>query len=163
MRSLICLAVALVPGIVGAQSTGSDISGIWAIDLSKSNYGQLPPPSYDTSKVSRVANQYHVESSSDFGGQGPQHLSWNWPIGDGEVTNVAPNGATLHTTTKMKGDTITFSSTVVFQGQTVAIQSGWIAVGSDGKTLTRNIEIQPMQGPSSQPLRMLLVYNKAGK
>jgi hypothetical protein len=156
MRTLIALAVP-IPCVVRAQAI--DVTGTWVIDMAKSDFGKFPPPSFDTSRVTRRGNQYRVESITDFGGQGPQHIVYMWPVGDGDVINDLPNGATMKTTTKMHGDTITFVSQVIVNGNAVASQTGRM-YETAAATLTREVDIQPLVGQSAAPLHFVLVYQR---
>jgi hypothetical protein len=143
-----------------APPTGTDFTGTWVINLAKSDFGTLPPPTIDSSTVTRTGTMYQIDATTDFGGQGTQHSVLNWPVGEGETTTDLPNGATLHTTTKLQHDTTTFSSTISVQGQIVALQTGRMYRSPDGKTLTREMEIQPLAGPNTESLHFRLVYDR---
>lgn len=159
----VVLALLAPSARLAAQQTppaGTDLTGTWVINLAKSDFGALPPPTIDSSTITRVGTMYQIESTSNFGGQGVQHNVLKWPVGEGEATNELPNGATIHTTTKIQHDTTTFSSTISVQGQVVALQMGRTYRSPDGKTLTREMDIQPTAGPSSDPLHFRLVYDK---
>ena len=159
---VIALAVLAAPSrlLVAQQSVGADMSGTWVVNRAKSDFGVLPPPTIDSTTTTRIGAMYQIETTSDFGGQGIQHLSYKWPVGEGEATNDLPNGATIHTTTKIQHDTTTFSSTISVQGRTVALQTGRSFLSPDGKTLTREMEMQPLAGPSTDPMRFRLVYDR---
>ena len=143
-----------------APVTGANLAGTWVINLAKSDLGPMPPPTIDSSTITRVGNVYEVVSTSDFGGQGTQRRVLKWPVGEGEASNDMSNGATVRTTTKVLADTTTFSSTIVIQGQTVALQTGRTYLSPDGKTLIREMDIQPMAGPSTDPIHFRLVYDR---
>jgi len=143
-----------------APATGADITGTWVINLAKSDLGTMPPPTIDSSTIRRVGNVYEIASTSDFGGQGTQSRVLKWPVGEGEASNDISNGATIHTTTKVQHDTTTFSSTIAVQGQTVALQTGRTYLSPDGKTMTREMDIQPLAGPSTDPIHFRLVYDR---
>ena len=147
-------------GAQQAPPTSPDFSGTWVINRAKSDFGTMPPPTIDSSTVKRVGNMYEIDGTTDFGGQGTQHLVLKWPVGEGETTTELPNEATIHTTTKLQHDTATFSSTISVQGRTVALQSGRMYRSPDGKTLTREIEIMPVAAPDAQPMHFRLVYDK---
>jgi len=161
----VLIAFALIAPSAGlaaqqAPVTGANIAGTWVINVAKSDFGTLPPPTVDSSTITRVGNVYEITSTSDFGGQGTQTRKLTWPVGDGEASNDMPNGATIRTTTKVAHDTTTFSSTIAVQGQTVALQTGRTYLSPDGKTLTREMDIQPMAGPSTDPIHFRLVYDR---
>jgi len=161
--AFIVLALLGPPARLAAQQgppAGTDITGTWVINLAKSDFGKLPPPTIDSSTVTRVGNVYQIDATSDFGGQGVQHHVLKWPVGEGETTNDLANGATIHTTTKIQHDTTTFSTTISVQGQVVALQAGRSYRSADGKTLTREMDMQPMAGPNTDPIHFRLVYDK---
>lgn len=163
--SALLIAFALLTPSAGlaAQQTpakGADLTGTWVINLAKSDLGTMPPPTIDSSTITRVGNVYQISSTSDFGGQGTQHRLLTWPVGEGEASNDMANGASIRTTTKVLADTTTFSSTISVQGQTVALQTGRTYLSPDGKTMTREMDIQPMAGPSTDPFHFRLVYDR---
>jgi hypothetical protein len=164
MRTTLVIAFAFMAAsgrlLVAQQATGADMTGTWVINRAKSDFGMLPPPTIDSTTATRVGAMYQVETTSDFGGQGIQHLSYKWPAGEGESTNDLASGATIHTTTKVQHDTTTFSSTISVQGRTVALQTGRMYRSPDGKTLTREMEMQPLAGPSTDPMHFRLVYDR---
>jgi hypothetical protein len=143
-----------------APPIGADITGRWVINLAKSDLGTMPPPTIDSSTITRNGNVYEIVSTSDFGGQGTQTRTLKWPAGEGESSNDMSNGATIRTTTKVLADTTTFSSTIVVQGQTVALQTGRTYLSPDRKNLIREMDIQPMAGPSTDPIHFKLVYDR---
>src|SRR6476646_7852197 len=137
MALAVVLQASLASVLVAQQAAGTDISGTWVINLAKSNFGPLLPPTIDSSVVTRIGTMYQIDATTDFGGRGTQHQVLKWPVGEGETTTAMPNGATVHTTTKVQHDTTTFSTAISVQGQTVAHQSGRTYLSPDGKTLTR--------------------------
>ena len=163
-RALLIAFALLTPsaGLAAQQAPakGADLTGTWVINLAKSDLGTMPPPTVDSSTITRVGNVYEIASTSDFGGQGTQRQVLKWPVGEGEASNDMPNGATIRTTTKVQRDTTTFSSTISMQGQTVALQTGRTYLSPDGKTLTQEMDIQPMAGPSTDPIHFRLVYDR---
>ena len=148
--------------LVAQQPTpaGPDLTGTWVINIAKSDFGTLPPPTIDSSVITRVGPMYQIDATSNFGGRGTQHSVLKWPVGAGESTNDLPNGATIHTTTKIDHDTATFASSISVQGQPVALQTGRVYRSPDGKTLTRELEIQPLAGPNTDPIHFRLVYDR---
>jgi hypothetical protein len=159
---LIAFALLTPSAGLGAQQApvkGADLTGTWVINLAKSDLGTMPPPTVDSSTITRVGDVYEIASASDFGGQGTQRRVLKWPVGEGEASNES-GGATIRTTTKVQHDTTTFSSTISVQGQTVALQTGRTYLSRDGKTLTREMDIQPLAGPSTDPIHFRLVYDR---
>jgi hypothetical protein len=163
MRAALLLSLVLqvsTSGFATAQSPATDLTGTWVVNLAKSNFGTLPPPTVDSFTVTRAGATYQFDATTDVGGQGKQHIMYKWPVGAGEATNDMANGATVHTTVKLKGDTMVVASEIKMQSQTVALQTGRVFRSPDGKSLTREVEIQPLGGPSTDPIRLLFVYDK---
>jgi hypothetical protein len=166
MRPFVLAFLAMTAGAAGALSAqaaaGPDFSGTWVLDNAKSNFAGQPAPETDTSKVSRNGNMYNIEQIGSFGSQagGVQRMSYKWPAGDGEVTNALPQGASMHVTTKQKGDTSTFAAEVNYQGQTVMRQTGRAYLAQGGKVFIREMDLQPIQNQSPAPIHVVLVYDK---
>jgi hypothetical protein len=158
MRLTILHLALLTPAILGAQAP--NLAGTWTISLARSTFGPLPSPTYDTARVTRQGNLYQIESVSDFAGQGGTRLTYAWPVADGETTNDMTSGMTIHVTTKMHGDTITFSNTVTVQGQAVGVQNGRMYISAGGKLLTREVAYQPLAGANRDPVHLVLVYDR---
>lgn len=145
-----------------SEALGSHASGRQegVINLAKSNFGKLPPPTVDSFTVTRAGTMFQIEAITDFGGQGRQNLAYKWPVGEGETTTDLSNGATMHTTIKAVHDTLTYSTQISVQGQTVALQTGREYLSSNGNLLTREMDIVPLVGPSSEPIHLLLVFDR---
>jgi hypothetical protein len=156
------LALSGAPPLVAQQSPSPDLSGIWVLDAAKSDFAGKPAPRSDTTKITRVGKMYRVEQAGDFGPQagGVQHLSYSWPATDGEVTNSLPQGATMHVTTKLKGDTSTFAVEVSAQGHPILRQLDHAYLSQHGALFIRDVELQPMQGEDLEPVHIVLVYDK---
>jgi len=142
-----------------AQSPARDRSGTWVLDIQNSNFGGAPAPASDSMTITRSGTMYQVDQYAN-AGTGAQHVSSQWPVGDGQVTNEVPEqGASMHSTITMRGDTATFTGEISLQGQVVATQSGRESLSPDGRTMTRVVDIQPLIG-SSGPLHIVAVYLK---
>jgi hypothetical protein len=153
------LQLATAGVLVAQQSPAGDLTGTWVINPGKSTFASMPAPTVDSLVVTRVRGMYQFETTSDFGGQGKQHLVYTWPIGEGEVTNNV-TGAIVHTTIKMKADTILPTSQITMQGETVATQTGRVFRSADGKTLTRDVLIQPASTMGGDPIHVVFVYDR---
>ena len=157
---ILALLLSFARPLFAQQTRGADLSGTWVINLAKSNFGRLPPPTVDSFTVTRAGTMYQIEATTDFGGQGRQNLAYKWPVGEGETTTDLSNGATMHTTIKAVHDTLTYSTQISVQGQTVALQTGREYLSSNGNLLTREMDIVPLVGPSSEPIHLLLVFDR---
>jgi hypothetical protein len=156
---ILALPLAGARAVAAQQPHGGDFTGTWVVNIAKSSFGSFPAPTVDSIVVTRADNMYQFETTTDFGGQGKQHLIYKWPIGAGEVTNNV-TGAIVHTTVTMKGDTIVPTSQVTMQGETVATQTGRVFRSADGKTLTRDVLIQPTSTMAGEPIHVVFVYDR---
>jgi hypothetical protein len=159
MRFLLLLQLAAVSSLA-AQSSRHDLSGIWVLDIAKSSFGGSPAPAGDSMVVTRSGGMYQIDQYTIIS-QGPQHMTSQWPVGDGQVTNEIPEqGATTHSRITMRGDTAMFSGDITVQGQAIATESGSQFVSADGKTLTRIADIQPQIAGASDAMHMVTVYDR---
>jgi len=143
------------PGALAAQSSVPlDLSGTWILNTAKSDF-DIADPKGDTSTYTRSGNVYVVMQRSDAG-----KATYQWPVGAGDVTSDLPEGAKMHTTTKLKGDTSTFVSEVIVKGVTMMIESGQEYLSPNGRVFTRAIIHQNMANPNEDPLHFLFVYDK---
>jgi hypothetical protein len=163
MMCVCTYALAVGTRSVGAQSAkGLDFSGVWVLNLAKSDFSGQPVPRGDTARIVRTGNVYQVDQVGDFG---PEHgrvqkTSYKWPATDGEATTPLPQGATLHVTVKMKGDTAAFSNEFTVQGTMMLRQTGRDYLSDGGKVMTRDTDLKPMRGDDQEPVHMTLVYDR---
>jgi len=159
----ICACTVIATGTVGAQkATSADFSGVWVLNLTKSDFSGQPVPRGDTSRIVRTGNVYQVDQVGDFGPQrgGIQKTSYKWPASDGETTTQLQQGAILHVKVKTKADTSIFANEFSVQGQTMLVQTGRDYLSAGGKVLTRETDLREMQGDNQEPIHMTLVYDR---
>jgi hypothetical protein len=148
-------AVLMSAGGLPAQTpAGPDLSGTWILNIAKSDF-DISDPKADTSTYTRSGNVYVVVQRGD-GGRG----TYQWPVGAGDVTCDLPEGAKMHTTTQLKGDTSTFTAEVIVKGVTWMIETGKEYLSPDGRVLTRNIIHQNLANPNEDALHFVFVYDK---
>jgi hypothetical protein len=169
---LVCGALALsfalsFAGTARAQSAtqkskGPDFSGVWTLNLAKSDFGGAPVPRNDTSKVVRNGAVYQMDQTGDFGPSrgGVQRTSYKWPATDGEATTQLQQGGVLDVKVTIKGDTSVFASKFSMQGQTILEQTGRDYLSAGGKQLTRETDLKQLQADAGEPIHMVLVYDK---
>jgi hypothetical protein len=169
---LVCGALALsfalsFAGTARAQSApqkskGPDFSGVWTLNLAKSDFGGAPVPRNDTSKVVRNGAVYQMDQTGDFGPSrgGVQRTSYKWPATDGEATTQLQQGGLLDVKVTIKGDTSVFASKFSMQGQTILEQTGRDYLSAGGKQLTRETDLKQLQADAGEPIHMVLVYDK---
>jgi hypothetical protein len=143
------------------KSKGPDFSGVWTLDLAKSDFGGQPVPRNDTSKIVRNGAVYQMDQTGDFGPLrgGIQHTAFKWPATDGELTSELPQGQ-LSVKVTMKGDTSVFATEYSVQGQAILKQTGRDYLSARGTVLIRETDLKQLQGGDGQPVHMVLVYSK---
>jgi hypothetical protein len=153
MKQALAIAglMALVAGPSWAQAK-QNFSGTWVLDVSKSDFGQMPAPDSLVSVIEHKEPKVKVTTTQ-------KGLS-------GEITNerqLTTDGKEnvnklrtqlgvqdVKSTTKWNGRTLTTSFTVEAQG-TVSVTDNW-DVSPDGKVLTVTRDLTMAQGPLKQKL-----------
>jgi HD domain len=165
---LVCCALTLATaGRAVAQGAaqklkGPDFSGVWTLNLAKSEFGGSPVPRNDTSKIVRSGTMYQMDQTGDFGPErgNVQHTSFKWPATDGEATTQMQQGAALYVKVTIKGDTSVFTSKFSMQGRTILEQTGRDYLSAGGKQLTHETDLTALQNGDAEPIHMVLVYDK---
>jgi hypothetical protein len=162
-----CVLTLATAGTTVAQSAaqkpkGPDFSGIWTLNLAKSDFGGAPVPRNDTSKIVRSGAMYQMDQTGDFGSQrgGVQRTSYKWPATDGEATTTLQKDAVLYVKVTIKGDTSVFATKISAQGRTILEQTGRDYLSAGGKQLTRETDLKQLQSGDGEPVHMVLVYDK---
>jgi hypothetical protein len=153
MRSLV-LVVALV------FAPPFDLSGTWVLNVGKSAFGSMAAPTVDSLVVRREGASYHIDVASDMGEATVERFAFTVPIGDGETTIDLPDGGRMHTTFWHRDDTVAFRTEISEQGRDVAHQTGRMYPSGGGRVLIRDVSITPLEGPSTAPIHVVLVYDK---
>jgi hypothetical protein len=152
MRSIALVGLALIPLF--------DLSGTWVLNVHKSTFGSFPTPTVDSLVVTRVGAVYELDVTSDMGGDTVAHFTYPVPLHDSVATLDLPDGSRMQTTFTHRRDTVAFTSEISAHGQPVARQRGRMYPSADGRTLTRDVVITPLSGPSTAPIHVVLVYDK---
>ncbi len=160
-RGCVLLVLLLPTGVVAAQSR--DLSGTWVLNLSKSSFGNAPAPSVDSLVITRSGGMYHVDEHT-MTAEGPSHMTFEMPVGDGEVTNKVPpqNGqpaSAVHETFAQHGDTITSTGEITVAGQKVATQTSREYLTPDKKSYVRDVNLQLAMG-GGVPVHFIAVYDR---
>lgn len=93
---------------LAAQQVPLDLSGTWVLNVGKSDFDMSDPPKADTATYTKTGNVYEVVQKGAAG-----QTTYRWPVGAGDVTSDLSHGATMHTTTTVKGDTLMFTSEII--------------------------------------------------
>ncbi len=153
MKKALAIAglMALVAGPAWAQAK-PNFSGTWVLDLSKSDFGQMPLPDSIVSVIEHKEPKVKVTTTQK--GQGGEITNERQLTTDGkENMNKFRTQLGLQdvkSTTKWNGRTLTTSFTFEAQG-TVSVTDNW-DVSADGKVLTITRDLTMAQGPLKQKL-----------
>lgn len=142
----VCL-ILLVAATARAQDARPDFSGAWTLDLTKSDFGEMPAPDSLVSVIAHKEPNITITTTQ----KGPQE----------EVTNVraltTDGKETLNKLRTMGGEqgvksittwsgrTLTTAFTLDAQGTVVAIRDS-LVLSDDGKVLTVTREVKTAQG-----------------
>lgn len=110
-----------------------NFSGDWKMNPSKSDFGEMPPPSSIVQKITHNEPDLKVISTW-VGEQGEFTNNLTYTTDGKECPNKTRMGESK-STLKWEGDILVIDSKSEFQGNAVTITSKW-ALSEDGKTLT---------------------------
>ena len=111
---------------------------------------------FDTTTYTRADSTYRVDQHFDHG-HGANSLTTVWPAGTGQLRTSDPQGFTTHVITRLQGDTLSYLSEIIVDGQTVQFESGRTWLSPDGRSRTLAFDADVGQG---QLVHGLLVYDK---
>jgi len=125
---LVVLALAALPALAKAN-----FSGEWKLNISKSSFGQMPPPSSMTNKITHEDPKLtsHVKQSSDMG---DFEFDSSYTTDGKECTNDM-FGSPQKSTLKWDGDTLLIDTKGKFGDNEFTMQDKW-TLSDGGKTLT---------------------------
>ena len=121
-----------------------NFSGQWSVDLTKSDFGPIPPPATMTRKVEHADPAMTVTEATTGGPQGDMTRTVKYST-DGAETSNDFMGSTAKSTAKWDGNSLMISTKADFQGNEITINSKW-SLSDDGKTLTDAWHIVSPQG-----------------
>ncbi len=120
-------------GLSHAQAK-TDFSGTWKLDMSKSDFGPLPPPDSLTEKISHQDPSLKANISSTGGMQGDATYDVAYTTDGKECVNKVGDNE-FKSTLKWDGDDLVVDTKGSFGGTDFTSKDRW-NLSSDGKTLT---------------------------
>lgn len=131
MQRRILLALCATTFLVAADKP--DLSGTWNIQLDKSDFGMMPPPSKMERKVSHKDPQLAVTTlQASQRGERTTEVKYTT---DGKESEVQLMGRPAKVSAKWEGSSLVVTTKLEFQGNEMTQVEKW-SVSSDGKTLT---------------------------
>jgi hypothetical protein len=150
-------AKATPPPVVAAPASAGvkpNFSGTWKLDVSKSDFGVLPPDNSRTVVIDHSDPMLKLAVSAD-GAQGKQDFTLNFTTDGKEATNNA-GGLELKSILTWESSTLVDNTKLKFQDQDVTVKEIWL-LSDDGKTLTQNAHYMSPMGEMDTKM----VYLKA--
>ena len=139
---IVAIVVLLVMGIGIAQAK-PNFSGSWKMNIAKSEFGPMPPPSSVVQKITHNDPKLTVDSTS-VGERGEFTTNYAYTTDGKECVNQIRNFE-MKSTVKWDGDTLVIESKMDFQGNAATMSEKW-TLSEDGKTLTVNRHFSSPQG-----------------
>jgi hypothetical protein len=143
-------APATVPAAPAVTVAHPDLTGTWKLDLAKSDYDQVPPPTDETLTFARSGSAFTIATISD-NDRGKEVYTLPFAA-DGSETPT-PKGTFADTATlqylstkgEWQGATLILTQKITYQGGPGSLKSTF-TLSADGKTLTRAMHISVDQG-----------------
>jgi hypothetical protein len=138
------LPVAALVCLAWPVSAAPNLTGEWKLDISKSQYGPMPPPLAVTRKIKMDANSLSMSTYTK-SAQREGTTELNYPLDGKVVTNKVSTGDAKGTA-RWEGNTLIIESSQSVQNIEIKSREVW-TVSGDGKTLTVVTHLSiPQQG-----------------
>ncbi len=150
-------AKATPPPVVAAPASSGakpNFSGTWKLDISKSDFGVLPPPNSRTDVIEHNEPALKVTRSED-GAEGKQNFTLAFTTDGKEVVNNA-GGFEFKSILSWEGSSLAVNGKFKYQDADVTSKEVW-QLSDDGKTLTQNAHYTSPMGEMDTKM----VYAKA--
>jgi hypothetical protein len=142
-------AMTPTPGAAAMIHTGGgdapNLSGTWKLDVSKSNFGQMPPPASQTDTIEHNEPSIKIVEDQKGGMMGDMNLTTTLSSDGKETTSTGMGGTPVTSITHWEGSTLVINSTTSFQGSDVKIKDSY-TLSPDGKTLTEVTHVETGMG-----------------
>jgi hypothetical protein len=141
-------AMAATAGAAAMIHTGAgapNLSGIWKLNISKSSFGQLPPPASQTNTIDDSEPAVKVAEDQKGGMMGDMNITSTFDTTGKETKSAGMGGADVLSTAHWDGVALVIDSKTSFQGNDVKIKDTYTLSG-DGKTLTEVTHVESGMG-----------------
>jgi hypothetical protein len=136
-------AFALLVVVAGAVQAKPNFSGDWKLNVEKSDFGPMPPPTTLTMKVDHTDPEVKVTTAMS-GAQGDMTVDATYNTEGKETTNqFGPMQS--KSTANWEGDDLVVNTKLDANGTEITIKGKW-TLSADGKTLTQASHINSPQG-----------------
>jgi hypothetical protein len=141
-------AMAATPGAASMIHTGGsqpNLTGTWKLDIPKSNFGQIPPPTSQTDTIDDSEPAVKIVEDQKGGMMGDMNLTSTLSTDGKETTSPGMGGAPTTSTAHWDGVALVVDSKLSFQGTDVKVKDTY-TLSSDGKTLTEVTHVESGMG-----------------
>jgi len=125
--------------------TQPNLTGTWKLNISKSSFGQIPPPASQTDTIEDNEPNVKVTEDQKGGMMGDMNMTTTLNTAGQETTSAGMGGAEVKSTAHWDGGTLLVNSKTSFQGSDITIKDSY-TVSGDGSTLTEVTHIESGMG-----------------
>lgn len=140
--------VAATAGSAGMIHTGSaqpNFSGVWKLNIPKSNFGQIPPPASQVNTIDENGTTIKIASDQKGGAMGDSNMVSTVDTTGTETKNAGMGGIEVTSVAHWEGVALVIDSKMNFQGNDMKIKDSYTLSG-DGKTLTEVAHVESGMG-----------------
>jgi hypothetical protein len=145
-------AKAAPPSVAGTPATAGakpNFSGTWKLDVSKSDFGVLPPDNSRTYVIEHAEPVIKIAVSMD-AADGKHDYKMNYTTDGKEAVNDA-GGLQLKSILNWEGSSLVENIKLKYQDADVTVKDIWL-LSEDGKLLTHNAHFESPMGEMDQKL-----------
>jgi hypothetical protein len=122
-----------------------NLSGTWQLNLTKSNFGQMPGPASQVNTIEDNEPSVKIVEDQKGGMMGDMNLTTTLSTDGKETTSAGMGGAEVKSTAHWDGATLVVNSKTSFQGSDITIKDSY-SLSADGKTLTEVTHVESGMG-----------------
>jgi hypothetical protein len=154
-RFLICVLGLAVFAVSAVAQGKPNFSGDWKLNVSKSDFGPMPPPSSSTAKVAHAEPEMKVQVKQ-VGDQGEMEFDATYST-DGKETANTFGPMQAKSTAAWEGEVLVVTTKFEANGMDIKLVQKW-SLADEGKTMKQATRITSPQGEFD----MVSVYDKSG-
>jgi len=139
---LACVAATLVTTPAMAADK-PDFSGEWKLNVEKSDFGPIPPPTSQTQKIDHKDPVLKITTNQN--GMDGEFTTDATYSTDGKESKNNVRGADTKTIAKWEGDMLIMDTKLDYQGMEIALKQT-LKMSGDGKTINAKVKISTPQG-----------------
>lgn len=129
----------------GGDAPRPNLSGTWALNVSKSDFGQMPPPASQVDTIEDNEPSVKIVEDQKGGMMGDMNLATTLSTDGKETTSTGMGGAEVKSTAHWEGAKLVVNSKTSFQGGDITIKDSY-SLSPDGQTLTEVTHVESGMG-----------------